>query len=1182
MFKDKFNIRRATPVAQDTNVNVIPTEIKKRLVSMHLAPEDLLIFDKFSNKINAYFISPSRYSVLVRVSYTNKIRALEWKSLGNQIGLVEINGKYPVYDLHDAIIVKLRDSQDIYDYTDGDIVSFQLLINYVVYTDIVVSKNLFKVKSLGDSKDLINVSKTVKGFNQRLPLTYDSQYFGSPLSAYIENNKVVGFISRDGYDINFVNIINKHIFDESKKIECFTNNTQFYYKSDNDKPYIIIVEPSELSQSISIYTTGGINILNVADYKLKKDTFSRKIGNVLAYIDSNGIFKKDILLNLEPVKPKVVKGLLATSRVPDWMVGSIDLETYQESIDEAKLYAMGYYTRNNMEIFYIDKTLNSDQVAISCLDSLLTEKFHMYTFYIHNLGKFDGIFLLRILVRLRKNYPDIWDYNTDFKDNKILYLDISKKVGKKKYRIKIHDSLLMLNASLDELCKTFDTNIKKGIFPYNFVKRDTLFYIGVKPDYGFYNNVKKEEYNNIPFVNNVKPDYNSYNNITREEYNNIPSVSCWSVENETIKYLKDDLISLYQVIDKFKYQVFIDYHTHITKSLTISGLALNIFLNKFYNNNIPLINKKSIYNDIKESYYGGITEVYKPYGEDLNFYDVNSLYPYCGLNPLPGLKCVYIDNINKDISDCKNFFGFYKCIIDAPDNYLGYLPVRSKEGIIMPTGSITGWYFSEELKFAHEQGCKIQVISGYKFNKEYNVFKEYIDRFYKIKSTTGSSVTRMVAKSLLNNLIGRFGLNIDKTVTRLISYQEYQEILQYKQVHNVVFIDDEVLVTHSKDVSIQICEEHNVDYNQALINDIKYAKHSNISERQYNAVSIAIASAVTAYARIYMQKVKLNILKNGGSLFYTDTDSIITDIELDKSNVGPDIGQFKLVDKIKEGYFITSKTYGFLNLEGRINIIAKGLNDKNLEPNKSNISEKDKNLFKYDDLIKLYNEDNVETIRKISHKNYSSGFVTIDDKSPITLYGDSYLKRVKLYDNNNLWINTKPIYRKYHTNTEDISKYKMDIFAIILTIFLFVIIIYFKLININIIEVLLGDILETVNDNMFSDSVDISSYNTNSNSIKSKLDFYKYGYTQSDFYKYNNIYNNADCINNAQPGTNKFKILRAIINKHSDQNISDIQSELIYMKLKVLSYENLISEYKNFNYTMLEDINRMQDIISKK
>lgn len=53
------------------------------------------------------------------------------------------------------------------------------------------------------------------------------------------------------------------------------------------------------------------------------------------------------------------------------------------------------------------------------------------------------------------------------------------------------------------------------------------------------------------------------------------------------------------------------------KSVTISSLAMKIYLSKYYKGNIPRITKASVYRDIKQGYYGGITEVYIPYGEEL-------------------------------------------------------------------------------------------------------------------------------------------------------------------------------------------------------------------------------------------------------------------------------------------------------------------------------------------------------------------------------------------------------------------------------------------------------------------------------------------------------------------------------------------------------------------------------------
>lgn len=40
------------------------------------------------------------------------------------------------------------------------------------------------------------------------------------------------------------------------------------------------------------------------------------------------------------------------------------------------------------------------------------------------------------------------------------------------------------------------------------------------------------------------------------------------------------------------------------------------------------------------------------------------------------------------------------------------------------------------------------------------------------------------------------------------------------------------------------------------------------------------ASAILGYARIYMTQAIIYILKNGGNIYYTDTDSLVTDIKL--------------------------------------------------------------------------------------------------------------------------------------------------------------------------------------------------------------------------------------------------------------------------------------------------------------
>lgn len=135
-----------------------------------------------------------------------------------------------------------------------------------------------------------------------------------------------------------------------------------------------------------------------------------------------------------------------------------------------------------------------------------------------------------------------------------------------------------------------------------------------------------------------------------------------------------------------------------------------------------------MYRDIKQGYYGAITEVYKPYGEKLYYYDVNSLYPYVALQDLPGTQC------HKENQK-----------------------IRGKDGLTFPLAKWEGWYFSEELKFAEQNGYKIEVIKGYSFSRSKDVFKDFVKDVYSIKTNSKDNTQKQTVKSILNNLMGRFG-----------------------------------------------------------------------------------------------------------------------------------------------------------------------------------------------------------------------------------------------------------------------------------------------------------------------------------------------------------------------------------------------------------------------------------------
>jgi len=114
---------------------------------------------------------------------------------------------------------------------------------------------------------------------------------------------------------------------------------------------------------------------------------------------------------------------------------------------------------------------------------------------------------------------------------------------------------------------------------------------------------------------------------------------------------------------------------------------------------------------------------------------------------------------------------------------------------------------------------------------------------------------------------------------------------------------------------------------------------SNSLLEQNNIVStpsvanVAIAAAVTAYARIEMIEYKILLTKLGINLFYTDTDSIFINKELPDYLIGEALGLMK--DELKGGwinkaYFLGIKKYGYLDDKNITHSVFSGVERNSL------------------------------------------------------------------------------------------------------------------------------------------------------------------------------------------------------------------------------------------------------------
>jgi hypothetical protein len=210
-------------------------------------------------------------------------------------------------------------------------------------------------------------------------------------------------------------------------------------------------------------------------------------------------------------------------------------------------------------------------------------------------------------------------------------------------------------------------------------------------------------------------------------------------------------------------------------------------------------------------------------------------------------------------------------------------------------------YFSEELKAIVKYGYKVELIEGYACTKEY-LFKGYVDHFYEQKKVS-TGAERFIAKMHLNQLYGIFGRKQYLIQTININKKMLPAYLTGYVIKGIIEISDDVCALLIKsNIDTNILDELNLDMGVEL-KSTQLAVQSNV----------AIAAAVTAYARIHMMPFKLD-----DGICYTDTDSIFTTNKLSDALVGPNLGLMKdeLNGKvIKEACFLDIKKYGYYYLD---------------------------------------------------------------------------------------------------------------------------------------------------------------------------------------------------------------------------------------------------------------------------
>lgn len=264
--------------------------------------------------------------------------------------------------------------------------------------------------------------------------------------------------------------------------------------------------------------------------------------------------------------------------IHDTNIVTFDIECYLggSHMNPFIAYACGFTGNKQIKLYYITDYKNNDDMLYHCIYDLL-KIYNNYTVYVHNFSHFDYYFILKML----KDQQTI-KYNPFYKDNKLYSLTLTLIINNKLYKIIIKDSYLLLSNSLRDLGFNYKVDVVKGYFPYSFITKNNLNYIGEMPDYIYY-------YKNV----NKPISYDLYLEL-KTKY--LDKAKRWSVKDETLKYLESDLLCLYQVLTKFSHDIFHLEHVNMTKSLSISSLTFKLFKTNYLNDHkLPII--KGIHHD---------------------------------------------------------------------------------------------------------------------------------------------------------------------------------------------------------------------------------------------------------------------------------------------------------------------------------------------------------------------------------------------------------------------------------------------------------------------------------------------------------------------------------------------------------------------------------------------------------
>jgi hypothetical protein len=293
------------------------------------------------------------------------------------------------------------------------------------------------------------------------------------------------------------------------------------------------------------------------------------------------------------------------------------------------------------------------------------------------------------------------------------------------------------------------------------------------------------------------------------------------------------------------------------------------------------------------AYYGGRTEMFwlGIIRGKIYWFDIVSSYPASMRLLLPlYFKGQYTPPVNMTKAGLAKFLahpGITECVVRIPDTeYITCLPVKLKdERLVFPVGIVSGAWTNIELSRALELGYEFLHVGVQHRFEGAHVLQGFIDKFYRLRQSAKDEKDEFGSytfKILLNSSYGKTVETVDR-----LSFITAGEIVG--------------------------CEEEGGRVEATNTQGVYSVKQEEIGPFRHTAMG----AYITAYSRLRLFNMAHEMHQKGATIYYMDTDSLMLDMPLPETATGSGLGQWELVDILKEVELILPKVYRTVSATGK-------------------------------------------------------------------------------------------------------------------------------------------------------------------------------------------------------------------------------------------------------------------------